>query len=1010
MSKEKRKAKDKIIQKMSKKGLKEINLSDNTSKNISQKYQETNLQKKSEERQNFSKEESTQKKKINKLSTRPMKEAEDSNLKSSEEERINKEDKNLNQEDYTTLKTGKTNHKYLERKYKNKVRDNLDSRNNKDENIIQKSHIKEKRKDFNSGKGNQSSDYSKDTSKSFNEQSKDGLDKEKKKRTRKITEKFNKERETKNASKTDEINDDTTELTQPLDSPLFIQNDYEELKERLRENVDISKTKEQQGLDFTKNERKNINSKDSNNKKSNHKTKQVSLFWKDQRNKMGLDYDRDNDGVIDRYDADFRDSNTLSLGDLDEREDGRSDNDFIGKGKGEARKKTKSYKDVKNYALKENKESSSNTSSKKDKSQSTKENTKKKKSSKLEFEEGQDKINLNNKSLVKKSMLAGLSTSNHIIRKSVNNTEDENVGKESAEGLKNSVIKIKATSDKVSNFRSKKKIRQLNPKSKKQDKFNHFSNNINETKKNTKRQKKQNKKKLQRKYNHDVRKKSEVAIKGIKEKVKKIFSVFKQGPKKVYVSIIGIIALIFGMMIMLHSCSVLMIGGLGGITASSYQASDLDVTGADVEYTRYEAELLKRIENVEDEYRGYDKYRYTLTSVGHDPHELLAYLTAVYQDFTVDEILSEIKNIFDQQYELKLQELIETYTTTKTYINPRTGETETIEIEHEKEILQVTLIKRNLEDLLFRKMGDDQKETYKILMETKGNFMTFPSPIEGEWKTYISSMYGYRIHPITNNLKMHYGIDIVGAEGTPLKAIFDGKVVEIANDPNGYGNYVVIQDKTGARALYAHCSSVEVSVDSEIKAEEIIGKMGSTGQSTGSHLHLELMDKDGNNLNPYFYLYSEIKELPNTAGTNFNGYTGQYGNPGIAFDDVTVRQLFNEAEKHLGKRYVFGANGPNNFDCSSFVCWSFRVSGVSPNLYRTTAQGIFNKSTPISRSEAKAGDIIFFTGTYNSGVPVSHVGIYAGNGMMIHAGDPIQYTSIDTRYWQNHFYAFGRLN
>ena len=134
-----------------------------------------------------------------------------------------------------------------------------------------------------------------------------------------------------------------------------------------------------------------------------------------------------------------------------------------------------------------------------------------------------------------------------------------------------------------------------------------------------------------------------------------------------------------------------------------------------------------------------------------------------------------------------------------------------------------------------------------------------------------------------------------------------------------------------------------------------------------------------------------------------------FSNPGIAFDDVTVKALFNEAEKHIGKRYVFGANGPNNFDCSSFVCWSFTHSGVK-NMPRTTAWGIYKTyCNPVSPSEAKAGDIIFFKNTYGSGSPISHVGIYAGNGMMIHAGDPIRFVSINTPYWREHFYGFGRV-
>ena len=105
---------------------------------------------------------------------------------------------------------------------------------------------------------------------------------------------------------------------------------------------------------------------------------------------------------------------------------------------------------------------------------------------------------------------------------------------------------------------------------------------------------------------------------------------------------------------------------------------------------------------------------------------------------------------------------------------------------------------------------------------------------------------------------------------------------------------------------------------------------------------------------------------------------------------------------------MFGASGPSNFDCSGFVCWSYTKSGVK-RMPRTTAWQIYkNYCNPISPSEAKPGDIIFFKGTYNSGTPISHVGIYAGNGMMLHAGDPIQYTSINSRYWKNHFYSFGR--
>jgi cell wall-associated NlpC family hydrolase len=106
--------------------------------------------------------------------------------------------------------------------------------------------------------------------------------------------------------------------------------------------------------------------------------------------------------------------------------------------------------------------------------------------------------------------------------------------------------------------------------------------------------------------------------------------------------------------------------------------------------------------------------------------------------------------------------------------------------------------------------------------------------------------------------------------------------------------------------------------------------------------------------------------------------------------------------------YVWGGSSPEtSFDCSGFVSYVFTNSGVC-NMGRLTAQGIYDICMPVSPEEARPGDIIFFTGTYDAGEPVTHVGIYAGDGQMLHCGNPIQYTSINSAYWQSHFYAFGR--
>ena len=132
-----------------------------------------------------------------------------------------------------------------------------------------------------------------------------------------------------------------------------------------------------------------------------------------------------------------------------------------------------------------------------------------------------------------------------------------------------------------------------------------------------------------------------------------------------------------------------------------------------------------------------------------------------------------------------------------------------------------------------------------------------------------------------------------------------------------------------------------------------------------------------------------------------------YEIPPSALEDTAFAALITEAEKYIGYPYVWGGSNPStSFDCSGFVCWSMTASGVW-NVGRTSAQGLFNACTPVSASNAQPGDLIFFVGTYDT-PGISHVGIYAGGGKMLHCGDPIRYVDINTNYWQSHFYAFAR--
>lgn len=137
---------------------------------------------------------------------------------------------------------------------------------------------------------------------------------------------------------------------------------------------------------------------------------------------------------------------------------------------------------------------------------------------------------------------------------------------------------------------------------------------------------------------------------------------------------------------------------------------------------------------------------------------------------------------------------------------------------------------------------------------------------------------------------------------------------------------------------------------------------------------------------------------------------GANGYPGELYNDAGYLKLINEAKKYIGFPYVFGGSTPEtSFDCSGYACWVLKKSGTI-DLGRTDAQGIYNHCTPIDRDEAKPGDLVFFTRTYDTPNTVTHVAIYVGNDYMLHCGNPIGYNPIDTPYWTEHFYSFGRLN
>lgn len=265
---------------------------------------------------------------------------------------------------------------------------------------------------------------------------------------------------------------------------------------------------------------------------------------------------------------------------------------------------------------------------------------------------------------------------------------------------------------------------------------------------------------------------------------------------------------------------------------------------------------------------------------------------------------------------------------------------------------------------------------------------------------------------------------------------------EIGHDPFSLASYLTAklydytreEAQTELQALFERQYPLTLREEVEIRyrTETSTSTDPETGETTTETeevpyeyyiLHVTLTNKNlstlaGELLTPEekerFDVYMETKgNKPDVFGENIyvpgGGQHPDYEIPPGALSDERFAAMIGEAEKYLGYPYVWGGSSPStSFDCSGFVCWVINKSGAG-SIGRTTAQGIFNYTTPIAPSEAKPGDIIYFTGTYDSGSAVSHVGIYVGNGMMIHCGNPIQYASVNTPYWQQHFYSYGRL-
>ncbi|MCL2078757.1 MAG: peptidoglycan DD-metalloendopeptidase family protein [Oscillospiraceae bacterium] len=446
----------------------------------------------------------------------------------------------------------------------------------------------------------------------------------------------------------------------------------------------------------------------------------------------------------------------------------------------------------------------------------------------------------------------------------------------------------------------------------------------------------------------------------------------------------GIFLLVVIISALFTSCSSMGSGIGGAITAASYLAQDADADSAELYYTEWETDLLLQINRTESDYSGYDEYRYQADNIGHNPYELMAFLTAVYQEFTYSGVEAVLRQIFAEQYQLTFTPSVETRYTDGEEPEP-----------YDWHVMTVTLTSRPFTVVITPRMNTEQRQHYEILMRSKGNRQYAGSPFEFNWLPYVSSYYGYRVHPISGAKDYHKGIDVAIPTGTDIRAAHDGTVY-IGNDPSGFGLYITLTGADGLVTNYAHLDSTVAVNGQTVTAGDVIAKSGNSGSSTGPHLHFEII-KDGQYLNPLYF-----------SLTNDTGSFPVYGTPGAPMGDGSFAALLAVAEAQLGKPYVWGAAGPNSFDCSGFTSYVLNTSGVT-NIGRQTAQGLYNMCVPIPQSALEPGDLVFLTGTYSAAHPVTHVGIYIGGGTIIHAGNPVGYAQLNSTYWQSHYYAAGRI-
>lgn len=425
----------------------------------------------------------------------------------------------------------------------------------------------------------------------------------------------------------------------------------------------------------------------------------------------------------------------------------------------------------------------------------------------------------------------------------------------------------------------------------------------------------------------------------------------------------------------LSSCSASFQGAASSIVGTTYASTDEDIYAVENAYSALEDALNSQINSMESRHPGYDEYRYQVDEISHNPYHLISYFTAKYGEFTYEQVAEEVEEIFHQQYSISTESTRETVTETRTV---RVGES----------------------------LGQVVTSGYCSCPVCCGQWSGGPTA------SGAMPQADHTIAVDASNPFVPMGTKVVmnGVEYT----------VEDTGNFARYGvQFDVYYSDHGAASAHGHQTWEAFIADDngdrevEVTSTEEVNRFDVTvaNHNLDAVLRSRMDENEEKRYDLYNTTFGNRDYLFDTASLPGGGAGGfGYDIPAEALSDRKFVNMIHEAEKYLGYPYVWGGASPStSFDCSGFVSWVINNCGNGWNVGRQTADGLRSCCSYVSPSEAKPGDLIFFQGTYNT-PGASHVGIYVGNNMMIHCGNPIQYTSISSSYWQQHFMAFGRIH